>query len=113
MFNPVAAGEICGVQQHDAKDDRNGAPGDVQSNHSSGDRAYGGCGLQKHADANVGVAFAHIRGRRAGRGRDHGNKRRANGVADVHMEQQRQHRHYHHAAAQARQRSQKSGKQRT
>ena len=109
MFLAVMARQICGVEEYEAKHNRNRVAGNMKSNGGSRDRASRGCGFQKHTDANVGVALAHIRGRRAGRGRDHGNQRSANGVADVHVEQQRQHRHYHDPAAQSGQRPEKSG----
>ena len=98
----MAAGKISRVQQHQAEDDRDGTVRNVQSDGGADHRANGGGRLQKHADADVGIAFAHIGGRRTGRGGNHRNQRRADGIADVDMKQQRQHRHNHHAAAQAR-----------
>ena len=81
---------------------------DARGQEGSEQRAERGGNFQKHADANVGESFFHIGGSGAGGGRDHGDQRGSDGVADIHVKEDGEQGHKHHTTAQAGERSQKS-----
>jgi len=61
----AARGRPGGMQEHRAENHAEDARGDFGGGKCAANRAYGGGDFQKHADADVGKALAHIRRRRA------------------------------------------------
>src|ERR1700681_4953719 len=103
------AGNIRRVEKDGSEDDRQSTGWDAGGEEGSEQRAEGGGDFQKHADANVGESFFHIRGGGAGGGRDHGDERGPDGVADVHMKEDGEQGHEDNPSTKAGERSEKSG----
>lgn len=82
----LAPGEPGGVEQHNAEEDGEAAHGDAGGEEGSEERSEGGRDLEKHADANVGVALTDVGGGSAGAGGDDRDQRGANRVTEIDVE---------------------------
>ena len=100
-----------GGQQNDAENDSENRRSHMDGQGGADQRPAGGRHFQKHADADVRVAFLDIRRRRAGGGGNDGDQGRADGVAHIDAEHQDQERHQHHTAPQPRHSAQETGEQ--
>ena len=88
------------MQQHQSEDQRENAGGCTGGEKSSEERAERGGDLKKHSDADIGITFTDERRGGAGGGCNHRYQAGADGVPNIHAQQQRERRRYHYAAAQ-------------
>ena len=103
-------GHVGGIEQHDAENDGDVAQRQMHGQKRAADRANGRGDFKEHADADIGIPFAHVGGSRAGGSGDDGNERSADGVADVNVKDQGEQRDDDNAAAESGEGAEKAGR---
>src|SRR5581483_12299364 len=93
-------GKVCGKQQHHSKDNCNCMCRYSCRKVCAEKCTQGGRNLEEHTDSDIREALFHVSCRRARGSRDHRNERSADGIADVHLEEQAEQRYEDNASAQ-------------
>src|SRR5229473_6611735 len=97
----LANGRVRGIEKDNAEDDGDHRNTQMENQGSTDQGADGSGDLEKHAHADVGIAFPDVGCGGAAGGGNHGDQRSADGVVNIYTKEEREQGDNHDPAAQA------------